>query len=89
MSRSWKGGSTRQWRRIRARVMAENAARGGRCQLAIPDVCTGPVTDVHHTHGRAATGDDPRYLIATCRACNLHVGDPSQSNPQPRSSSRW
>lgn len=90
MSTSWKGGSTTAWRRLRAQVLAENQrTNSGACTLAIPGVCTGAATQVHHTLGRATTGDDPNHLQATCSACNLHVGDPTRHNPQPRPTSRW
>lgn len=87
---TWDKGSTRRWRRIRARVLAENRARhGGRCRLGIAGVCQGEATHVHHTLGRAVTGDDPRHLVAACAACNLHIGDPARHNPQPKRVSRW
>jgi 5-methylcytosine-specific restriction endonuclease McrA len=89
MSTSWSGGSTRQWRRIRAAVLEENQREnGGRCVLAIKDVCTGKADCVHHTLGRAVTGDDRRYLVAACRACNLHVGQPTQ-DVRPLKVSKW
>lgn len=86
MSRSWDKGSTRGWRRIRARVLLRDR---GMCQLRIPGVCTIKATHVHHTMGRMATGDDERYLVAACEACNLKTGDPTRGNPQPRRVSRW
>jgi hypothetical protein len=71
-------------------VLANNlATNGGRCTLQLEGVCTGQATQVHHTLGRAATGDDPRYLTAVCKACNLSVGDPVRHNPQPKLISRW
>lgn len=51
-------------------------------------VCTGKAAEVHHTRGKAA-GDDPRYLVACCRACNLHVGQPAANSPEPAPRSRW
>jgi hypothetical protein len=91
MSRSWQKGSTRRWRKLRTRVLAANLEQnGGTCQLAIPGVCQGQASHVHHTHGRSTTGDDPRYLIATCAACNLHTGDPTRRpDPPPRPRTRW
>lgn len=91
MSRSWAGGSTRRWRKLRAVVLANNrATNGGRCTLAIPGVCTGEATHVHHTLGRTVTGDDPAHVVAACAACNLHVGDPAaRPDPSPRPITRW
>lgn len=90
MSSSWESGSTPQWRRIRARVLRDNqTVTGGRCQLAIPRKCTGHATQVHHVYGRAVTGDDPRYLVATCRACNLAAGEPETNPVSPKRVSRW
>jgi 5-methylcytosine-specific restriction endonuclease McrA len=87
VSGSWAKGSTRQWRRVRARVLARDSHR---CQLQIPDVCTGQATCAHHTLGRAVTGDDPRYLVAACGPCNLAVGDPAKHrSPEPKRVSSW
>lgn len=90
MSNSWKGGSTRRWRTIRRAVLLQNQAdNAGRCTLQIPGVCIGQADTVHHTLGKATTGDDPRYLAAACTDCNLHIGDPSKRDPQPRPATRW
>lgn len=87
MSRSWAKGSTRAWRRTRALVLARD---GGVCQMRIPGVCTTTATHVHHTQGRARTGDDMRYLVASCQACNLKVGDPTKTaDPKPQPRTRW
>ena len=70
-------------------MLANNlATNGGRCTL-LTKVCTGQATQVHHTLGRAVTGDDPRYLQAVCEACNLHVGDPAKHEPRPKLRSQW
>jgi hypothetical protein len=61
----------------------------GGCRLAVPGVCTHKATCVHHTLGRAETGDDPRYLLASCQPCNLHVGNPQVRKPQPRKVTKW
>lgn len=90
MSRSWAKGSTTRWRRIRAAKLATNRVEnGGRCTLQIVGVCTGEADTVHHTRGRAVTGDNPKHLAAVCRACNMHVGEPSRHNPKPRRISSW
>lgn len=100
MSRSWAKGSTYRWRRIRKDVLLANQAENkGRCQLNVgvhcarhdrrcPGVCTGLATQGHHVKGKAH-GDDPRYVIAVCRACNLHVGNPRNISPEPRPISKW
>lgn len=103
MSRRWARGSTRAWRRLRARVLLANLAdNGGRCQIALPGTwvtadgqirrCLGRADCVHHTRGRAITGDDPRFLVAACTPCNLKAGDPTktaQYDPPGRSATRW
>lgn len=87
MSRAWAGGSTRAWRRTRAAVLARDREL---CQLRIPGICTVHATDVHHTKGRALTGDDPKYLVASCEACNLRIGDPSTAqDPKPAPRTAW
>lgn len=97
MSRSWRGGSTRAWRRLRASVLARY---GYACQLRLPGTwvtrdgvlrrCAGRADTVHHTLGRAVTGDDPRFLVAACTACNLKIGEPSKVvDPKPQPRTRW
>lgn len=90
MSRSWEGGSSSAWKRTRRAILADNLEHNaGRCTLQIRGVCTGAATQVHHTLGRRVTGDDPRYLVAACAACNLHVGDPMKGSPEHRIVSKW
>lgn len=92
MTRSnWKGGSTRRWRRTRSAILRSNLVENeGACQLAIVGVCEGVADTVHHTLGISVTGDDRRYLVATCTPCNLHVGDPSKrQDPPPSPSTKW
>jgi hypothetical protein len=93
MSHAWAGGSTRRWRdKIRPAVLL----RGGyQCQIKVPGTwttrrgevqsCLGMADCVHHTQGKAVTGDeDLRYLVAACTPCNLHVGDPTRAaDPAP------
>jgi hypothetical protein len=84
MSKSWKGGSTRAWRLLRQQVLLQNQIDNeGRCRLAIDGVCTGRANTVHHTLGRAVTGDDPRYLMATCAQCNRYIGEPAKHTDPP------
>ena len=85
MSRSWAGGSTSAWRRIRAAVLTRD---GHLCRLQL-DGCTRRATCVHHTLGRAVTGNDPEHLIAACEACNGKVGDPRAADPAPKPRTRW
>lgn len=96
MSKAWAKGSTRAWRRIRAYVLARDghhcrAHRDGWC-TRVPGThqCDERATQVHHTHGRATTGDDPRYLVAACKPCNLHIGDPTQhTDPPNKAVTQW
>jgi hypothetical protein len=82
----WIGGSTRAHRRAREVVLAR---AGGVCQLSIQGVCTRAATEAHHTLGRGQTGDDPQWMIASCKACNLHVGDPTRFDPTPEINDQW
>jgi 5-methylcytosine-specific restriction endonuclease McrA len=78
VSKTWQGGSTRAWRRTRALVLARD---GYTCKLQLPG-CQTTADCVHHTLGRAVTGDDPRYLAASCSPCNLALGEPTP-DPHP------
>lgn len=100
MSRSWAGGSTTRWRITRAAILRANQhEHAGACQLDVgtrcprhdrpcPGVCTRTADQVHHARGKAY-GDDPRYLVPACAACNGHVGNPLTISPDPRPVSRW
>lgn len=86
MSKNWAKGSTRAWRKLRAYVLARDSYR---CQIKLPG-CTSAATHVHHTLGRAVTGDDPRYLQAACAHCNIKTGDPTKTaDPRGRSATKW
>lgn len=90
MSNAWKGGSTRAYRKLRAAILEANQlSNGGRCTIKIPNVCTGTANVVHHTQGRAVTGDDPRYMVPACAECNLKIGEPGKHDPRPRPMTRW
>lgn len=103
MSGAWSAGSTRQWRRVRAAVLAANQAEhDGRCALQLDGSrgcprhpgrrcrgCTTQATAVHHVRGRANTGDAVGTLQAVCAWCNGHVGDPSDWPTVHRVVSRW
>jgi hypothetical protein len=59
------------------------------CRLQLPG-CTHNANEVHHTRGRSVTGDDPKYLVASCKQCNLRVGDPTRHTPaRPQRWSSW
>ncbi len=98
MSKGWAGGSTRHWRRTRAAVIIRDAALGYTCRAhqdgwcdrsgAKPHTCARQLQDAHHTHGRAITGDDPRYIVGSCHPCNLAIGEPG-GDPLPRPMTRW
>ncbi len=100
---AWQAGSTREWRGIRADVLARDGYRcrahaDGWCDR-VPGVhrCTGHAPlhggHAHHTLGRSVTGDDPRHIVAACGPCNLHIGDPTQrapvADPQPQPRTNW
>lgn len=106
MSTSWDNGSTRRWRTTRAAILDRDGHRCrmgdpthpiGKHQPRSPD-CEwaddyrgrrGPL-HVHHTRGRAITGDDPRYMVTSCGPCNLAVGDPTKTtDPPPQPMTRW
>lgn len=88
MSRAWAKGSTTQWRKTRAAVLAENQRTNhGKCTLRIPKVCTGQANQVHHVLGKEH-GDNIKHLVAVCRACNLKVGQPGRGT-KPKKVSRW
>lgn len=101
---AWQAGSTRRWRRVREYVLLRDGQRcrahtDGWCARAPnsnPHTCTGRAGldggHAHHTLGRSVTGDDPRYLVAACAPCNLHIGDPAEharaGTPDPRPTPR-
>lgn len=64
------------------------ARDGQRCQLKL-EGCTTKATCVHHTAGKAVTGDDPAHLVAACQNCNLKIGDPARYDPPARPRTAW
>lgn len=71
---------------MRAAVLARDRYL---CRVQL-DVCTEAATCVHHTKGRGVTGDDPRYLVASCAPCNLKIGDPTRgADPPNEGVTRW
>lgn len=83
---SWQGkGSTRAWRRTRARILYRD---GHTCQIGGPR-CTGEATQVHHVLGRGVSEQDAD-LLACCWPCNIDLGDPTTGpDPTPRSVTPW
>jgi hypothetical protein len=92
VSGAWGSGSTTRWRKIRKRVLERD---GWRCQLRLPPACDCTLPDckrfhgckikadcVHHLDGKAA-GDDPNRCVAACTPCNLQIGDPQRTQPDP------
>jgi hypothetical protein len=60
---------------------------------ALASICTvgAPLRGghVHHTQGKQL-GDDMRFLVASCRACNLHIGDPAKrADPPNEAVTKW
>jgi 5-methylcytosine-specific restriction endonuclease McrA len=89
VSKSWAQGSSKAWRALRRAILRANAAQNrGRCQVQIPGVCTGTAVEVHHVLGKRH-GDDPAHLVASCRECNLAIGDPNRKSPPPRPVTDW
>ena len=68
-----------EWRRTRDAVLERD---GYTCQLRT-HVCTGIATLAHHTRDRLVYGDDPAYLVAACKPCNISVHDPTKPRPAP------
>lgn len=85
MSKSWAGGSTRRWRKVRAMVLVRD---GYLCQVRLSG-CTRTAEHVHHVAGKRF-GDDPALLVAACASCNLKVGDPTKrADPPNQAVTRW
>jgi len=112
MSKSWSGGSTRAWRRLRARVLLRDRLlcrahadgwcareRPGAHDCSVRVALAGPdAGHVHHTLGKARTGDDEQHLVAACGPCNRWIGEPGTSahararaaaDPAPKPQTRW
>lgn len=59
--------------------------------LVVSPECSGgdrALLQVHHVRG-TEVGDDPRWLLAACRACNLATGDPRARDARPDVVTRW
>lgn len=88
MSNSWAGGSTRAWRKYRARILNRD---NHTCQLQL-DGCKGRATEAHHLDGRRAglMPTNTNRVIAACQPCNNRVGDPTTTTPPPNPpTTRW
>lgn len=81
MSKAWSGGSTAAWRALRLMVFDRD---GWVCQLCgkpIPRWARKPhplSAEAHHTRDRRLVGDDPRFIVASHRECNLAAGQPGR-----------
>lgn len=82
MAWSTNNGSTRRWRRLRARVLDRDHHQ---CQLRYDGYCTGRATTAHHTiPWTGDPADTPiQHLIAACFKCNHHAGQPT-TDPEPK-----
>lgn len=95
MSKAWHSVRTPGGRRAEVKlahaVLERNAqTNGGRCTVRLPEVCTGKAEQAHHVLGKAITGNDPRYIVASCAACNQKIGNPMRRpDPPARPVSRW
>jgi 5-methylcytosine-specific restriction endonuclease McrA len=83
-SRDWSSGSSKAWRKLRARILERDQHR---CQLKLPG-CTTIATDAHHILGKIH-GDNPDQIVAACGHCNKTVGEPTRHDPQPTPRTRW
>jgi hypothetical protein len=97
VSTAWANGSTRAWRLVRSAVLARDsylcrAHTDGWCakaNRATSHECTELADQAHHTRGKAF-GDDPAHIVAACKTCNLHIGNPAETvDPQPEPRTRW
>lgn len=98
-TRAWRQTRVRVLVRDRAAGWGCRAHEEGWCARAGagPHECThradvsGPYAGhAHHTHGRDITGDDMRYIVSSCAACNLAIGDPGKADDPPlRPVTQW
>jgi 5-methylcytosine-specific restriction endonuclease McrA len=95
VSKAWRKGSTRDWRKKRARVLLRDR---GLCQIRLPGEwvnhkgqrmrCQVQADCVHHIKGKGVSEAD-EDLQAACTPCNGRVGNPGRHSPQPKRISRW
>lgn len=100
---AWRKVREEVLRRDAAQGWGCRAHEEGWCEAAgrdAPHQCRGtaPLTGphpghAHHTRGRRITGDDPRFIVSSCRECNLHIGDPSgrdrEADPPGEARTHW
>lgn len=72
MSKAWAGGSTREWRTTRARILQRD---GNTCRIRLPGICTENADQVHHVLGKGVSEADDD-LVAACLPCNVRLGKP-------------
>jgi 5-methylcytosine-specific restriction endonuclease McrA len=85
--RTWKGGSTTAWRRLRLAVLERD---GYICRLRIPGVCTTRATHCDHVVPKSRGGlDTMENCRASCAACNTHRGAGPDPDPPHRPMTKW
>lgn len=50
---------------------------GGRCEAALPSVCTGDAQEWHHRQPRDRYNDIPSNGVSICKACHTYITDVS------------
>lgn len=85
MSKSWARGSSPRWRALRLFVWDRDQGVCGLCHEPIPPSARKPHPlsyELHHTRRRELVGDDPQWLLATHRKCNLAAGQPGRDEAE-------
>jgi 5-methylcytosine-specific restriction endonuclease McrA len=89
--RAWGRGSTRAWRRTRLAVFNRDgwtcALCGGRIDPDLRSPAPGSA-EAHHLLGKRY-GDDPAFLRAAHRSCNLAAGNPDTTDAPARPATDW
>jgi 5-methylcytosine-specific restriction endonuclease McrA len=92
MSTAWRNKPNMgAWRRTRRMVLDRDGWVCQHCGIQMhegTDKNQDSAPQVHHTRG-VEHGDDPRYLVACCRSCNLSLGSPRGQDPRPRPRTQW
>ena len=86
VSKAWKGGSTRAWRRTRERVLRRDGYVCGLQEYG----CLGDATEVHHIRGKNdGGGDEDGNLVAACSVCHArHTREQQITSRRPRPTKR-